>query len=65
MRGPGGTGQNRLDGQLHLDTAIETGEDGQQPVNVLDFLRRLERKVTIRISPHKPGEPYQEVGFTP
>jgi predicted XRE-type DNA-binding protein len=32
---------------------------------VLDFLKRLERKVTIRISPHKPGEPYQEVGFTP
>jgi len=32
---------------------------------VLDFLKRLDRKVTIRISPHKPGEPYQEVGFTP
>ena len=31
---------------------------------LLDFLRRLERKVTIRITPHKPGEPYQEVGFT-
>lgn len=31
---------------------------------LLGFLRRLERKVTIRISPHKPGEPYQEVGFT-
>ena len=30
---------------------------------LLDFLERLERKVTIRISPHKPGEPYQEVGF--
>ncbi len=30
---------------------------------LLDFLKRLERKVTIRISPHKPGEPYQEVGF--
>jgi predicted XRE-type DNA-binding protein len=30
---------------------------------LLDFLRRLDRKVTIRISPHKPGEPYQEVGF--
>jgi hypothetical protein len=27
-------------------------------------LKRLERKVTIRISPHKPGEPYQEVGFS-
>jgi predicted XRE-type DNA-binding protein len=32
---------------------------------LLDFLRRLDRKVTIRISPHKPGEPYQEVGFGP
>jgi predicted XRE-type DNA-binding protein len=30
---------------------------------LLDFLRTLERKVTIRISRHKPGEPYQEVGF--
>jgi predicted XRE-type DNA-binding protein len=30
---------------------------------LLDFLKRLERKVTIRISPHKPGEPYQEVGY--
>jgi predicted XRE-type DNA-binding protein len=30
---------------------------------LLDFLKRLERKVTIRISRHKPGEPYQEVGF--
>ena len=31
---------------------------------LLEFLKRLERKVTIRISPHKPGEPYQEVGFS-
>jgi predicted XRE-type DNA-binding protein len=30
---------------------------------LLDFLRRLDRKVTIQISPHHPGEPYQEVGF--
>jgi predicted XRE-type DNA-binding protein len=30
---------------------------------LLDFLKRLDRKVTIRISPHNPGEPYQEVGF--
>src|SRR5271163_1035783 len=29
---------------------------------LLDFLKRLERKVTIRISPHRPGEPYQEIG---
>ena len=30
---------------------------------LLDFLKRLDRKVTIRISPHRPGEPYQEIGF--
>ena len=30
---------------------------------LLEFLKRLDRKVTIRISPHRPGEPYQEVGF--
>ena len=30
---------------------------------LLDFLRRLDRKVTIRIAPHKPGEPYQEIGL--
>ena len=30
---------------------------------LLDFLKRLDRKVTIRISPHRPGEPYHEVGF--
>jgi predicted XRE-type DNA-binding protein len=30
---------------------------------LLDFLRRLDQKVTIQIRPHKPGEPYQEVGF--
>jgi predicted XRE-type DNA-binding protein len=29
---------------------------------LLDFLRRLDRKVTIRISPRRPGEPYQEIG---
>ena len=31
---------------------------------LLDFLRRLEQKVTIQISPHHPGEPYQEIHFT-
>ncbi len=31
---------------------------------LLDFLRRLDQKVTIQISPHRPGEPYQEVNFT-
>ena len=30
---------------------------------LLGFLKRLDRKVTIQISPHRPGEPYQEVGF--
>lgn len=28
---------------------------------LLDFLRRLDRKVTIEVSPHHKGEPYQEV----
>lgn len=31
---------------------------------LLEFLKRLDQKVTIQISPHKPGEPYQEVGFS-
>jgi predicted XRE-type DNA-binding protein len=30
---------------------------------LLEFLKRLDQKVAIHISPHKPGEPYQEVGF--
>jgi predicted XRE-type DNA-binding protein len=30
---------------------------------LLDFLKRLDQKVTIRISPHKAGEPCQEIGF--
>jgi predicted XRE-type DNA-binding protein len=30
---------------------------------LLDFLKRLDRKVTVQISAHKPGEPYQEVEF--
>ena len=30
---------------------------------LLDFLKRLDRKVTIRIGPHKAGEPYQEISF--
>ncbi len=30
---------------------------------LLDFLKRLDQKVTIQISPHKAGEPNQEVGF--
>ena len=31
---------------------------------LLDFLRRLEYKVTIQISPHRDGEPFQQVTFT-
>jgi predicted XRE-type DNA-binding protein len=30
---------------------------------LLDFLRRLDQKVTIHIRPHRLGEPYQEVSF--
>jgi predicted XRE-type DNA-binding protein len=30
---------------------------------LLDFLRRLDRKVTIHVSPHHKNEPYQEVTF--
>lgn len=32
---------------------------------LLDFLKRLDRKVTIQISPRKAGEPFQEIGATP
>ena len=32
---------------------------------LLDFLKRLDQKVTIQISQHKRGEPYQEIGLTP
>ena len=31
---------------------------------LLDFLKRLDRKVIIQIGPHLPGEPYREVAFT-
>lgn len=30
---------------------------------LLHFLKRLDRKITIQIAPHKAGEAYQEVGF--
>ncbi len=30
---------------------------------LLDFLRRLEHKVTFHITPHKQGEPFQQVAF--
>jgi predicted XRE-type DNA-binding protein len=30
---------------------------------LLDFLKRLEQKVKIEISPHHAGEPYQSVAF--
>ena len=32
---------------------------------LLDFFKKLDRKVTIHISAHKRGEPYQEIGFAP
>lgn len=32
---------------------------------LLEFLKRLDRKVTIQISPRKAGEPFQEIGGTP
>jgi len=32
---------------------------------ILDFLKRLDRKVTIEVSRHRKGEPYQEVTFAP
>lgn len=31
---------------------------------LLDFLKRMNQKVTIKISPHKQGEPYQHVAFS-
>lgn len=31
---------------------------------LLDFLKRLEHKVTIEISPHQTGEPYHQVAFS-
>jgi len=30
---------------------------------LLEFLKRLDQTVTIRIRPHRPGEPYQEIAF--
>ena len=30
---------------------------------LLEFLKRLNQKVTIQISPHKKGEPYQQVAY--
>ena len=32
---------------------------------LLDFLKRLDRKVTIEVSRHREGEPYQQVSFAP
>ena len=32
---------------------------------LLDFLKRLDRKVTIKVSRHHKGEPYQQVTFAP
>jgi hypothetical protein len=33
--------------------------------NLVDFLKRLNRKVTIEVSRHRKGEPYQQVTFAP
>ncbi len=30
---------------------------------LLEFLKRLDRTVSIRIRPRRPGEPCQEIGF--
>jgi predicted XRE-type DNA-binding protein len=32
---------------------------------LLDFLKRPDRKVTIEVSRHHKGEPYQQVTFAP
>ena len=32
---------------------------------LLDFLKRLDQKVTIQVSRHHKGEPYQQVTFAP
>jgi hypothetical protein len=32
---------------------------------LLGFLKRLDRKVTIQVSRHHKGEPYQQVTFAP
>jgi predicted XRE-type DNA-binding protein len=32
---------------------------------LLDFLKRLDRKVTIEVSRHRTGEPYQQVTLAP
>ena len=32
---------------------------------LLEFLKRLDRKVTIQISPHRRGEPYQQINIAP
>jgi predicted XRE-type DNA-binding protein len=31
---------------------------------LLDFLKRMNQKVTIQISPHKQGEPYHEINMS-
>ena len=30
---------------------------------LLEFLKRLDRKVSIQIAPHKAGEPYQQISI--
>lgn len=53
---------------LSLAVRLDVGWDLIKDIlidKLLDFLRRLDRKVTIQTSPHRPGDPYQEVGFAP
>ncbi|MDR3557810.1 MAG: helix-turn-helix transcriptional regulator [Syntrophobacteraceae bacterium] len=32
---------------------------------LLDFFKQLDKKISIQISQHKRGEPYQEIGLVP
>ena len=38
-------------------------EESSGTDKLLDFFKRLDKKVTIRISAHKRGDPYREIGF--
>ena len=50
MKQPGRS-SHLMNGSFHRFTADK----------LLDFLKRFDRPVTIRIRPREPGEPYQEV----
>jgi hypothetical protein len=56
VRGPGGTGRNRLDGHLHLDTVIETVADGHQPVSdEAGKLRIADTRNSLAFTPVSPS----------